>query len=97
MARVDDIFQRQRMNAEMPADCFDDLNVVQTIHIDPGDRRRILVRKRVFDVFQLFFEQLPLIIVRQRNKYRITPPFLISRELSKFTLYLAVKSRPDFP
>ena len=49
MARVDDIFQCQWMNAEMVVDVVDDIDVVQTIYVDLGDRWRFLVGKSIFN------------------------------------------------
>ena len=60
---VDNVFQHQRVQIEMGTDGADDLGVMQTIDVDPGNGRTVLVREALLDWFDFLFADIEFIVI----------------------------------
>ncbi len=49
LARINDIFQGQRVNVEMGAHFLNQIDLMKPVDIDPADRRLVFIGKRFFN------------------------------------------------
>ena len=62
---VHNIFLEQRVKNKMIPELFDNINLMNTIYVDPRDRWSILVGKTVFNVLDFSFIILILIVIKK--------------------------------
>ena len=68
-AVVNAILEDERMNAERIAELLHQFDIIQSIDIDPCDRRRILEWKTVLDILRHKLPNVSLVIIYHRYLY----------------------------